>query len=83
MIIENDNTNIEHRCSHLILATGHSARDIYELLDKKKIVIEAKPFCFRSSLSILKEFIDKIQYSCHSHDELFLNDLILRHRLIA
>ncbi|MFY7757876.1 MAG: NAD(P)/FAD-dependent oxidoreductase, partial [Flavobacterium stagni] len=28
----------------LILATGHSARDIFELLDRKQILIEAKPF---------------------------------------
>ena len=28
----------------VILATGHSARDIFELLDKKQIFIEAKPF---------------------------------------
>ena len=27
-----------------MLATGHSARDIYELLDRKKIQLEAKPF---------------------------------------
>ena len=29
----------------LILATGHSARDVFELLDRKKILIESKPFC--------------------------------------
>jgi uncharacterized protein len=28
----------------IILATGHSARDIFEMLDRKKIFIEAKPF---------------------------------------
>jgi hypothetical protein len=28
----------------MILATGHSARDIFELLDRKKIFIEAKAF---------------------------------------
>jgi uncharacterized FAD-dependent dehydrogenase len=60
---------IEHRCSHLILATGHSARDIYELLDKKKITIEAKPFALGVRVEHPQEFIDKIQYSCHSHDE--------------
>lgn len=60
---------IEHRCSHLILATGHSARDIYELLDKKKIAIEAKPFALGVRVEHPQEFIDKIQYSCHSHDE--------------
>ncbi|HRG01800.1 MAG: FAD-binding protein [Bacteroidia bacterium] len=69
IIIEKENTSIEHRCSHLILATGHSARDIYELLDKKKIAIEAKPFALGVRVEHPQEFIDKIQYSCHSHDE--------------
>ena len=30
--------------SKLILATGHSARDIFELLHRKDVLIEAKPF---------------------------------------
>ena len=30
--------------SEVILATGHSARDIFYLLHKKNIAIEAKPF---------------------------------------
>ena len=72
VIIEKDNTSIEHRCSHLILATGHSARDIYELLDKKKIAIETKPFALGVRVEHPQEFIDKIQYSCNSHDEVVL-----------
>lgn len=59
----------EHVCSHLILATGHSARDIYELLDRKRITIEAKPFALGVRVEHPQEFIDKIQYSCHTHDE--------------
>ncbi len=66
---EVEKQTIEHFCSHLILATGHSARDIYELLDKKKIVIEAKPFALGVRVEHPQEFIDKIQYSCYSHDE--------------
>ena len=69
VIIEKDNTSIEHLCSHVILATGHSARDIYELLDKKKIAIEAKPFALGVRVEHPQEYIDKIQYSCHTHDE--------------
>ncbi|MES2565634.1 MAG: FAD-binding protein [Bacteroidota bacterium] len=60
---------IDHSCSHVILATGHSARDIYELLDRKKIAIEAKPFALGVRVEHPQEFIDKIQYSCHTHDE--------------
>lgn len=60
---------IEHQCSHLILATGHSARDIYELLNSKNIAIEAKPFALGVRVEHPQEFIDKIQYSCFTHDE--------------
>ena len=48
----------------LILATGHSARDIFELLDRKKIFIEAKPFALGVRAEHPQELIDKIQYSC-------------------
>ncbi len=50
--------------SHLILATGHSARDIFELLHNKKILIEAKPFAIGVRAEHSQELIDKIQYSC-------------------
>ncbi|MES2761709.1 MAG: FAD-binding protein [Bacteroidota bacterium] len=66
---EVEKQTIEHICSHVILATGHSARDIYELLDRKKIAIEAKPFALGVRVEHPQEFIDKIQYSCHTHDE--------------
>ncbi|WP_417939663.1 NAD(P)/FAD-dependent oxidoreductase [Flavobacterium sp. RS13.1] len=48
----------------LILATGHSARDIFQLLDKKKIFIEAKPFALGVRAEHSQQLIDKIQYSC-------------------
>ncbi|MDI9312212.1 MAG: FAD-dependent oxidoreductase [Limnohabitans sp.] len=48
----------------LILATGHSARDIFELLDKKKILIEAKPFALGVRAEHPQSLIDSIQYSC-------------------
>ena len=50
--------------SHIILATGHSARDIYELLDRKKIFIEAKPFAIGVRAEHPQSLIDSIQYSC-------------------
>jgi len=50
--------------NNVILATGHSARDIFELLDKKKIFIEAKPFALGVRAEHPQELIDKIQYSC-------------------
>ncbi len=52
------------RASKIILATGHSARDIYELLHKKNIVIEAKPFALGVRAEHPQSLIDQIQYSC-------------------
>lgn len=46
----------------VILATGHSARDIYELLHRKEILIEAKPFAMGVRVEHRQEQIDRIQY---------------------
>lgn len=46
----------------VILATGHSARDIYELLHAKGITLEAKPFAMGVRVEHLQERIDRIQY---------------------
>lgn len=48
----------------LILATGHSARDIYELLFQKKILLKAKPFAMGVRVEHPQQLIDKIQYHC-------------------
>ena len=56
------NNNQEFECQNLILATGHSARDIFELLDKKKVLIEAKPFALGVRIEHTQELIDQIQY---------------------
>lgn len=53
----------------LILATGHSARDIFELLHRKKIEIEAKPFALGVRAEHPQELIDQIQYSCDYRGE--------------
>ena len=53
----------------IILATGHSARDIFELLDRKKVFIEAKPFAIGVRAEHPQELIDKIQYSCDYRGE--------------
>jgi len=53
----------------IILATGHSARDIFELLDRKKIFIEAKAFALGVRAEHPQSLIDKIQYSCDYRGE--------------
>lgn len=55
----------------VILATGHSARDIYELLDKKNIALKAKSFAMGVRVEHPQEIIDQIQYNCSGdRDEL-------------
>ncbi|WP_317172299.1 NAD(P)/FAD-dependent oxidoreductase [Hymenobacter sp. BRD67] len=45
-----------------ILATGHSARDIYEILHKRGIAIEAKPFALGVRVEHPQSLIDAAQY---------------------
>jgi uncharacterized FAD-dependent dehydrogenase len=54
----------EFLADQLILATGHSARDIFELLHKNNILIEAKPFAMGLRVEHSQELIDSIQYHC-------------------
>jgi uncharacterized protein len=59
----------EIKSDALILATGHSARDIYELLDNKKILIEAKPFALGVRIEHPQHIIDSVQYHCDNRGE--------------
>jgi uncharacterized protein len=52
-----------------ILATGHSARDIFNLLYKKNILIEAKPFALGVRIEHPQQIIDTAQYKCTIRDE--------------
>lgn len=49
-------------CSNLILATGHSARDIFHLLHERSVRIEAKPFALGVRVEHPQALIDRIQY---------------------
>jgi len=46
----------------VILATGHSARDIYYMLHKRNIALEAKSFALGVRIEHLQKLIDEIQY---------------------
>ena len=67
IVTQNGDTII---ASKIILATGHSARDIFELLDRKKVFIEAKPFALGVRAEHPQSLIDSIQYSCDYRGEL-------------
>lgn len=49
---------------HVILATGHSARDVYRLLKQKNIAIESKPFALGVRIEHPQALINEIQYKC-------------------
>lgn len=53
----------------LILATGHSARDIFELLHREQIAIEYKPFALGVRIEHPQSLIDSIQYHCNSRGD--------------
>ena len=53
----------------VILATGHSARDIFELLYKKEIEIQAKEFAIGVRVEHTQELIDQIQYKCENRGD--------------
>lgn len=68
LISNNELTGVETEtcpafdCSSVILATGHSARDIFRMLRDADIQIEAKPFALGVRVEHQQSFIDKNQY---------------------
>lgn len=63
------NQKEEYFADATILATGHSARDIYTLLYKKQIRLEAKPFALGVRIEHPQSLIDKIQYRQPKREE--------------
>ncbi|MFI3317020.1 MAG: FAD-dependent protein [Rikenellaceae bacterium] len=53
----------------VILATGHSAKDIYELLHSKGVAIEAKPFAMGVRIEHPQRLVDSIQYHAPERGE--------------
>ena len=58
-----------YKADSILLATGHSARDIFELLHEKNIAIEAKPFAIGVRIEHDQRTIDKLQYKCDDRGE--------------
>jgi len=63
------NDEFDLKSDALILATGHSARDIFYLLEEKQIQIEAKPFAIGVRIEHPQKLIDSIQYHCSPSDD--------------
>ena len=57
-----DNEGNEYRGVAVILATGHSARDIYRLFEREGWLLEAKPFALGIRVEHPQSLINEIQY---------------------
>ncbi|MEQ9467339.1 MAG: FAD-dependent oxidoreductase [Ekhidna sp.] len=53
----------------VVLATGHSARDIFRLCKNRHVKIEAKPFALGVRIEHPQQLIDQIQYKCADRGE--------------
>lgn len=58
-----------YEAESLILATGHSARDIFYLLDKKGWAMEAKDFALGLRIEHPQKMVDKVQYHQEEREE--------------
>jgi uncharacterized protein len=50
--------------NHLILATGHSAQNVFKMLHNRNILIQAKPFALGVRIEHPQLIIDQAQYHC-------------------
>ena len=53
----------------VVLATGHSARDIFRMCQAQSIKIEAKPFALGVRIEHPQQLIDRIQYHCDNRGD--------------
>jgi uncharacterized FAD-dependent dehydrogenase len=56
------NDSLTRNFNNIILATGHSARDVFYMLDNLGLELQAKPFALGVRVEHSQELIDSIQY---------------------
>ncbi|HXE97174.1 MAG TPA: FAD-dependent oxidoreductase [Dongiaceae bacterium] len=61
-------------CDHLILASGHSARDTFELLERLNVPLQRKPFAMGLRVEHPQELINRIQYGSGNQPNLPVAD---------
>jgi len=74
-VVVNDREELP--CDLLVLATGHSARDTYELLARRAVPLERKPFAMGLRVEHPQALIDRIQYGGARHPNLAAADYAL------
>ena len=60
----------EIAADRVILATGHSARDVFAMLQRQGLHMEAKPFALGVRIEHPQSIIDRIRYHCDERDPL-------------
>ena len=71
-VIVNDSEEIP--CDHLILASGHSARDTFELLERLNVPLQRKPFAMGLRVEHPQDLINRIQYGSGNQPNLTAAD---------
>ena len=69
-------TTAEFIADSAILATGHSARDIFELLHSRNILIEGKNFAMGVRVEHPQALIDSLQYHCNLNEVVKKRDFL-------
>ena len=64
------NDQEEQPCDILVFAPGHSARDSYDMLARRSVMLEAKPFAVGLRVEHPQELINRIQYGLPAHPRL-------------
>lgn len=62
----------EYLARHVILATGHSARDVYRMLYRREVYMESKEFAVGLRIEHPQQDIDSIQYHIKTDRGAFL-----------
>lgn len=56
-------------CEAAVLATGHSARDVYEMLVRRRVPVVPKPFQIGVRVEHPQELVNRIQYGSRHHED--------------
>lgn len=76
LLLNNDEELVS---DYVVLATGHSARDTYQMLQRRSIRLEMKPFAIGLRVEHPQELIDKIQYGMQAGTDLPVAEYALTH----
>ena len=74
--LESGGETEKRSCDSVILATGHSARDIFEMLVNSGIKVEAKPFALGVRVEHPQSFVDTVQYHGESRMNLLDEEIL-------